>query len=230
MSTTAEYATIQSPTVDLGNTGFPKVFTLRNGLRPTAWVVLGILVVITHAWLAVPAGARSPGSPTPTAHADEVSPAARTVQVLTGPDPAATLDALPADFVAVMGYLPVTADGYPTDPGGDCSSPVPMPDRFEPLCRTHDFGYDLLRYAERTGHPLGGWARLAIDAMLVARMHAECDGLFCAMAAESARIGLGVNTWRQYDGPPAPAEDAGDITATMLVRVTTAVTGRSAVA
>lgn len=185
--------------------------------------------MIAHAWLATPARGAS-GSPTLATHPGEASPAAHTVQVLTGPDPAATLASLPADFDVVMGYRPRTADGYPIDPDGDCSSPVPMPERFEPLCRTHDFGYDLLRYAERTGHPLAGWARLAIDGMLVARMHAACDGLLCSMAAETARIGLAVNTWRQYDGPPAPSEDAGDITASMLVRVTTAVTGRSAVA
>ena len=118
---------------------------------------------------------------------------------------------LPAGFAATMGYRPRLEDGYPVNPAGGCSSPVTLPRRFEVLCRSHDFGYDLLRFAARSGHPLGGWARLRIDRTLVDRMHASCTTPWCDAAASAADMGLRLNTWRQYDGPPTAVESASQI-------------------
>ncbi|GAA1480963.1 hypothetical protein GCM10009624_14030 [Gordonia sinesedis] len=145
------------------------------------------------------------------------SPAERVVRLMTGPDHALALAAVPADFATVMGYRPADVDGYPVNPTGGCSSPVALPDRFEILCRDHDFGYDLLRYADRTGRPIGGWARLSLDRMLVERMERSCDDLACLAAAEVVRVGLALNTWREQDGPPGVGVSASDI-ATSTVR------------
>lgn len=139
------------------------------------------------------------------AAADLRTPAGRAVWALTSERPGQrrTVD-VPADFGRVMGYRPVFEDHRPANPTGDCSSPIPLPTHFAPYCRTHDFGYDLLRYAARTGHPLGGWARLRVDRMLVDLMADSCHTPWCAAAAQLADAGLRFNTWRQFDGPPVP--------------------------
>jgi hypothetical protein len=139
--------------------------------------------------------------PTTPDPADLATPAGAAVAALTGPRPMTALRAL-GDADHVLGYHPTVVDDHPANPRGGCSSPVPMPDRFQPLCRIHDLGYDLLRAAARAGHPLGPWARLRIDADLVAAMERSCDDPLCRAAAESARAGLAVNTWRQRDGVP----------------------------
>ncbi|WP_245555526.1 hypothetical protein [Gordonia soli] len=158
-----------------------------------------------------------------SAHSQEPHDA-RVIRLLTGRHPADSVAALPADFVAEFGYRPRIVDGYPTNPTGDgCSSPLPMPTHFEQLCRTHDFGYDVLRHAERAGHPLGGWARRDLDRMLADRMQRSCTNSTCVAAAESARLALAVNTWRQHDGPPRP-EDTEQILTSGAARVWSAVT------
>lgn len=139
------------------------------------------------------------------------TPAGRVVQDLTNGHEADVTRELPADFATVMGYRPLMEDGYPVNPTGGCSSPVTLPRGFEVLCRSHDFGYDVLRFAARTDHPLGGWARLRLDRMLVDRMHASCSTPWCQAAASAADMGLRLNTWRQYDGPPTAVESASQI-------------------
>ena len=136
--------------------------------------------------------------------------AAAVVRQLLDRNGAGAIAALPSDFASRMGYRPVLEGDDASNPGGDCSSPVPMPARFEPLCRTHDFGYDMLRYAARVGNPLGPWARLGLDTALVTRMRETCHDPLCMGAAELARVGVGLNTWHEGDGPP---QDRGNVLA-----------------
>lgn len=77
----------------------------------------------------------------------------------------------PADFEQVMGYKPYaiqTKHGQRMqDPHGSASAPGKIgPDKeFDPAAKTHDYGYDLLRYYDRKGTPLGAEARKAADAL-----------------------------------------------------------------
>ncbi|WP_244332183.1 hypothetical protein [Gordonia polyisoprenivorans] len=196
----------------------------RRGFRPVMWILIGAAVLVLHVMATGRASAVHDHSPTDTTAAEH------TVHVLVGPDPESVLRVLPTDFEAVMGYRPLLENGYPANPDGGCSSPIPLPERFEPACRTHDFGYDLLRYAQRTGHPLGPWARPALDHMLIERMHAACHDPVCSAAAELSRVGLALNTWRQYSGPPAPSESMTTIAASTAVRVIAEIGGDSGVA
>ncbi|MEU4314910.1 hypothetical protein [Nocardia sp. NPDC024068] len=149
-------------------------------------------------------------SPLPAATAagpsPAVSPAAAAVRALTSPGAAAVI---PADFPAVAGYLPERVDGLLVAPHGSCSSPVPLPAEFETACKSHDLGYDLLRYADRTGHPLGPWARRELDRTLADRMRTVCTHrvqaaarLRCAGMAEVAAAAVGINSMRQSYGVP----------------------------
>jgi hypothetical protein len=76
----------------------------------------------------------------------------------------------PADFQKVMGYTPYaiqTKHGQRMqDPHGSASAPGKIgPDKeFDPAAKTHDYGYDLLRYYAKKGTPLSGEARKAADA------------------------------------------------------------------
>lgn len=128
--------------------------------------------------------------------------AAEVIRLMLAGDGARAIAAVPADFATRMGYQPVLEGADASNPDGGCSSPVPMPTAFEPLCRTHDLGYDMLRYADRIGHPLGAWARLGLDTALVTRMREACHNPLCTGGAELARVGLAVNTWNEGDGPP----------------------------
>ena len=154
-----------------------------------------------------------------------VSAAERTIAALVGEHPSDALAELPRDFADRLGYVPIVVDGRPLNPRGDCSSPVPLPDRFANACRAHDFGYDLLRYADDVGRPAAPWARRALDARLIDDMHAVCDDLGCDSAAEAARVALSMNTWRQRSGPPA-RESGSEVAATYLTRTVESVVGR----
>lgn len=68
----------------------------------------------------------------------------------------------------------------------------------------------MLRYAARVGNPLGPWARLGLDTALVTRMRETCHDPLCMGAAELARVGVGLNTWHEGDGPP---QDRGNVLA-----------------
>ncbi|MFW0792659.1 hypothetical protein AAFP30_02480 [Gordonia sp. CPCC 205515] len=196
--------------------------------RRAAAAVTGIIVSATTIFGPVAAHA-SPGDQDTAAvvTAEMTSPAGRTIVDLLSDRPLRALDDVPPDFGDRFGYQPQARDGYPVNPAGACSSPVPLPGRFEKLCATHDFGYDLLRYAADRGHPLSGWARLRLDRQLVARMHAACSSPLCTATAVLAAAGLGVNTWRQYDGVPVRGESVGDLVVTSVTRAAAAVTARS---
>ncbi|WP_067667446.1 hypothetical protein [Nocardia miyunensis] len=138
----------------------------------------------------------------------ENSVARAAVTELTGAHPGNVV--LPADFAAERGYRPVLADGLLVDPGGDCSSPVRLPAEFRTACQAHDLGYDLLRYADDHGQPLGTWARQAIDAVLEQRMLAACEdrhGLRrtgCRTMATVAGTAVDLNSRRQNYATPRP--------------------------
>ncbi|GAB99432.1 hypothetical protein GONAM_09_00780 [Gordonia namibiensis NBRC 108229] len=149
---------------------------------------------------------------------DADNPYAAAVVALTGPVPSTMMDVLPTTFDAHMGYIPTVVSGVPVDPDGDCSSPVPLPDRFTPLCRTHDLGYDLLRAAAADGRPLGSWARFALDRMLIDSMQRSCSNPVCDAAARIARVGLAWNTWRQYGGAPTQQETIPQLVSTTVDR------------
>jgi hypothetical protein len=127
---------------------------------------------------------------------------------LTGAHPAAV--DIPARFADEHGYRPVVRDGLLVDPLGACSSPVPLPAEFVPACQAHDLGYDMLRYADDRGRPLGTWARQDIDAVLDRRMHAACDrrhGLDrdrCQVMASVASTAVDLNSRRQNYATPRP--------------------------
>lgn len=76
----------------------------------------------------------------------------------------------PADFEQVMGYKPfmIQTNHGPRmqDPFGDASSPgkIGPTKEFDPAAKTHDYGYDMLRYYAKKGTPLGPEARKTADA------------------------------------------------------------------
>ncbi|TQF67266.1 hypothetical protein FK531_16585 [Rhodococcus spelaei] len=155
--------------------------------------------------------------------------AARAIETVTSTDPATAAAAMPVDFDAVMGYRPTRIDGMLVNPHGDCSSPVPLPAEFDTACKGHDLGYDLLRYADVAGAPLGPWARQALDRQLDERMHAACatrpddeSRTSCYVMANVATAAVNSNSWRQnYDAPrPEPIGAyalAGGVGITLLV-------------
>jgi hypothetical protein len=150
-------------------------------------------------------------APAPAAQTVGDPAAAAAVVSLTGIGRAV----VPADFPSVMGYTPVTAklaDGEirTIDPTGSCSAPGEgRPFAFATACKAHDFGYDLLRYAERRGEPLTEDARAAIDARLVADLRTQCDATTsgsqyaaCYATVDVFAAGVEFNSWRQMSGPP----------------------------
>src|SRR5699024_8324054 len=106
--------------------------------------------------------------------------------------------AVPDDFADDAGYSPVVEKGMLVDPDGTCSSPIPLPARFDTACKAHDLGYDLLRYAADRNRPLGSWARRGLDDRLAAGLHASCRGEpVCDAAASVAARAVEANSWRQ---------------------------------
>jgi fucose 4-O-acetylase-like acetyltransferase len=165
-----------------------------------------------------PVPSASPAAGQPAAAASPVGrgPAAAAVTALTtapaGRDP---LAAVPAGFAPVMGYTPVAArmaDGTVrlAKPTGACSAPGgKAPFGFEQVCKVHDYGYDLLRYAHAGGQHLTREARRQLDAMFDRDLHARCQtrhGLArvgCHLLAEGFTAAVSVNSWRQHYGNPA---------------------------
>ncbi|GGM82939.1 phospholipase [Lentzea pudingi] len=131
--------------------------------------------------------------------------------------PSATHDPyvnLPSDFAREMGRDPKTItapDGTlrVVDAGGGCSGPAGDTEwDFSAACRAHDLGYDLLRYADHKGDPLGPQARKALDDRLTTDLHAQCRlnprgaEQSCHAVAETYALGLKFNSWRQRWGAP----------------------------
>ncbi|MFB7875528.1 MULTISPECIES: hypothetical protein [unclassified Nocardia] len=150
----------------------------------------------------------SPGAMGTTPDLPENAAAAAVVRALTDDDPDAPA-LIPRDFGFKFGYDPAVQNGLLVNPNGDCSSPVTLPAEFQPACKAHDLGYDMLRYAERVDEPLGPWARRAVDAALNRRIHSSCelrDDEFsrarCGVMADIAFTAVDVNSRRQeYRAP-----------------------------
>ncbi|HET8590083.1 MAG TPA: phospholipase A2 [Nakamurella sp.] len=136
-------------------------------------------------------------------------------------DPQHPAAAFPADWQAVMGYLPETARGphgtpILIKPTGDCSSPLgPTEYNFAVVCKEHDLSYDVLRYSGRIGAALPASSRRAADDMFGRELHARCDQLrltgwsygTCHLLAESFVDVVRVNSWRQGYRPPGREND-----------------------
>jgi hypothetical protein len=172
-------------------------------------------VVLSISW-ATSASSLSSASGDSAAH----SPAALAVRAVTTQTAGtAAAAAVPADFEAVMGYRPQVRDGLLVDPEGSCSSPIPLPAGFTPACAEHDLGYDLLRYAALTGHPLDPWARTAVDDRLSQRMRAVCAATHpwlrravCSAAAHVTATTVEVNSVRQFRGVPEESPGSWAVT------------------
>ncbi|MBH0123434.1 phospholipase [Rhodococcus sp. HM1] len=139
--------------------------------------------------------------------------AAATVLALGSGDTDTASAAFPPDFETAMRYSPIREPGVSgerlSDPQGSCSSPVPLPALFEPACRTHDLGYDLLRFARDSGGELGPDARRALDRNLTRDLREACAtepdaAPGCVIAAEVASVAVRINSWRQQYRAPSP--------------------------
>lgn len=113
---------------------------------------------------------------------------------------------VPADFDAVLGYRPQAQSGTLARADGSCSTPFGIgPSSFEPACRTHDLGYDLLRYAEKTDGRLAAWARLRLDLRLYTDLRGTCADPRCRATAALYLVSLTGNSVRQ--GFTAPTSE-----------------------
>ena len=118
----------------------------------------------------------------------------------------ATLELLPEGFEDELGYRPIWAEGTLVHPRGACSTPGGVgPDSFETACRVHDFGYDILRYAERRGTRIGPWARFDLDRHLYGDLLRVCDTATCRATATLYYAGVTLNSIRQ--GYVAPTDE-----------------------
>jgi hypothetical protein len=111
---------------------------------------------------------------------------------------------IPQGFGRSMGYTPQVQQGLLVDPTGECSGPLTLPTSFDPVCRRHDLGYDLLRYADKSGQPLPTSARRALDDQFDAGLHAACaaDDWGCVALADTAATAVRLNSWRQHWAAP----------------------------
>lgn len=101
--------------------------------------------------------------------------AEQAITTLVSQPSAAANAALPQDFSRRFGYQPTVTRGLLGDPSGSCSSPVPLPEEFTAACRQHDLGYDLLRYAGRSGRDLPPDARRSVDNRLGIEFEESCS-------------------------------------------------------
>ena len=190
-------------------------FLTSSAMRKTVWTkrAVGAVVILTIASATLAPAAQATSTGVESAQARSMVAALTTDAVPT----------IPADFESVIGYAPTVVDGILANPDGDCSSPVTLPVEFDSACKAHDLGYDMLRYADRAGEPLGPWARRAIDAQLSTRMHDACgsrtDSVARAGCLAMADIAIGfvdANSWRQGYAIPGP-EPIGIYCAAALV-------------
>ncbi|TCP46798.1 phospholipase A2-like protein [Tamaricihabitans halophyticus] len=184
--------------------------------RPLPRVLWLALVTITVVGFGL-VSSRSTAPPDTAPRDPDVVAAAETVNRLLDPrvdvDPLASL---PADFSAVTGvrYAHATApDGTQrgVHVGGGCSAPWGDDNTrwdYRVGCQAHDLGYDLLRYAQAKGEPLGGELRYRLDAQLSTDMHYRCEDnprdtkRLCHTVASLYTAGMVLNSWHQRWGPP----------------------------
>lgn len=193
--------------------GTPPVPRVRRRLATSAWLLVLSLAVITFGFVGSrPQTPPDQGPPTGGALA-----AQQAIEALVHPGPQPTaLALLPKDFTKVTGVVPgqlrardgtvraVHVDGGCSTPWGDDNTKWD----YSVPCKAHDLGYDLLRYADAVGHPLGPGIREALDQRLSNDMHAACainpmdSPRTCRIVASLYSAGLVVNSWHQRWGPP----------------------------
>ncbi|MEU7782985.1 phospholipase [Amycolatopsis sp. NPDC049159] len=199
----------------------------RRPWSTSGWLLLVLLVVFAFGLIA----SRPPSPPDQGPPTGDVLAAQNAVEALVhpGPHPDA-LALLPKDFTALSGVTPgalpardgtvraVHVDGGCSTPWGDDNTKWD----YAVPCKAHDLGYDLLRYADRKGHPLGPEVREALDDRLSYDMHHACDlnpmnsALTCRVVASFYSAGLVVNSWHQRWGPPV-GDPIGPMVAGVLV-------------
>lgn len=178
--------------------------TVRTARRAILRIAMAIGAMVALVSVGdVPVSAND-GSELPGAGVCRVDPTATTTQYLLG------IACPPGDFEAALGYAPIlhrTAVGWrylkPGAAGGGCSGPIqdtgPFWD-FADACRTHDYGYDLVR--------LGVGSRPNADRLLFLDMTGECRtrslgaALGCRAIARWARVTLDIGESLRMD--PAP--------------------------
>jgi len=135
---------------------------------------------------------------------NESDDSARLVGLLT--EERATLASVPASFDSALGYQPVAMAGNLVDPKGGCSTPGRIgPESFDTACRTHDLGYDVLRFAEAEGDRLGAWARFDLDLLLYTETLETCETFRCRATATAYYTAVTANSIRQ--GYKAPTKE-----------------------
>jgi hypothetical protein len=179
----------------------------------SAWLLLLVLVVLGFGFVASRPDPPSVQEPP----RGDVALARQAIQELLAPSRSATaLDRLPPDFTRVTGVVPAqlpARDGTvrAVHLDGGCSTPWGEDNTrwdFAVPCKAHDLGYDLLRYADRKGHPLAPELREALDDRLSADMHTACtinprnSAGTCELVASVYSAGLVLNSWHQRWGPP----------------------------
>ncbi|WP_326565643.1 phospholipase A2 [Amycolatopsis rhabdoformis] len=205
----------------------PAAARVRRPWSTSGWLLLVLFVVFGFGLIASrPASPPDQGPPT-----GDVLAAQNAIAALTHPGPQATaLALLPKDFTAVSGITPgalpardgtvraVHVDGGCSTPWGDDNTKWD----YAVPCKAHDLGYDLLRYADKKGHPLDQSVRASLDARLSQDMHHACvvnpmgSAGTCQVVATLYSAGLVVNSWHQRWGPPV-ADPIGPMVAGVLV-------------
>lgn len=203
--------------------GRPRSRTSRIRSTARLWAQAGVVVVA----LGVATGTTAAATPAdhPVTAAD-TTPGVDSPDDLVGEDVAgedlagaaltsarALADSIPGTAIIApavvgdLGYTPVVDRTLATKATGDCSSPVPLPAAFEPACRVHDLGYDLLRVAHRHGARIPHGLRADLDSLLGRQMRQSCEGdAACTAMAGIAHLAVQLNTARQGHG--APVEEA----------------------
>lgn len=186
------------------------------------WARIGVVLAAVVTSLLLTGAGQVQGSAGPENRA-----AAHAVAVLTGIEDGPVEEAIPADFAKVRGFQPeivTEPDGEVRvlRPDGDCSTGFGATKYdFLHACLTHDYGYELLRYAQQQGGELGPWAREAIDDLLGVDLHRRCDIVDGGGACEAlASVGVGavkVNSWRQSQGAPTAEESGPYVVSVILV-------------
>lgn len=185
----------------------------RRRWSTSGWLLLVLFIVFGFGLIASrPASPPDQGPPT-----GDVLAAQNAIDALVHPGPwPSALARLPKDFTAETGVRPgvltardgtvraVHVDGGCSAPWGDDNTKWD----YSVPCKAHDLGYDLLRYADKKGHPLDQAARASLDAQLSKDMHHTCDlnpmdsPRTCRLVATLYSAGLVINSWHQRWGPP----------------------------
>ncbi|MFI6999746.1 hypothetical protein [Nocardia sp. NPDC050175] len=216
MSTTTNAGPAAARSAQAAGASLSSSGTTSSATRRAAALTAAALTTMAAGIFLAPAPhAAAASAPAPM----ESAMASTAVAELTSGGPG-SVAAISDDFTAQFGYRPSTVDGLVVNPQGDCSSPVTLPAEFETACKAHDLGYDLLRYADQHGEPLGPWARQALDSTLDRHMHESCDSRVdsfsrarCNAMASIASTFVDLNSQRQGYGAPVVESGLGVVEA-----------------